>query len=83
MANVMAVGFPCRMWRVKAQPFLGWHRRRLRRPDLLEGDVRLFRHGGASALVASERAFFSFSFLSLFFRAVVARVDVPIRLGGV
>ena len=52
-------------------------------PDLLEGDVRLFRHGGASALVASERAFFSFSFLSLFFRAVVARVDVPIRLGGV
>ena len=32
--------------------------------------------------MASERAFFSFSFLSLFFRAVVARVDVPIRLGG-
>ena len=84
MANVMAVGFPCRMWRVKAQRFLGWHRRRLRRLDLLEDDVRLFRHGGFPwrwRLLKGLSFFFSFFFQ--LFRVMVARVDVPIRPGGV
>jgi hypothetical protein len=27
----MGIGLSYRMWRVKTQPFLGWHRRRLRR----------------------------------------------------
>ena len=36
-----------------------------------------------SALAASERSFFSYLFISLFLRVVVARVEVPIRPGRV
>ena len=94
--GVLGVGLPCRMWQVKAQPLLGWHRRRLRRPG---DDVRLFRLGGIIRrwrLSKGPSLFFpSFSLLfwivlwvflkkkKIVLWVVVARVDVPIRPGRV
>ena len=75
---------PCQMLWVKTQPILGWHRRRFRRCDLLEGDARLIR----LAATAIDRVCYLFSsFLPPLDKIVAfvgaARVEDLIRSGRV